>query len=115
MGGGTTSRGQQGVGGKKVKDMRDYFENLQTGSGTKRKIGVGGLKSEEENSILGSNHKRLKTCAGLHTQAARASKGRETGTVIGQNSLVNAEQPIRCDYYPNLGSIGHEAARLSPQ
>ena len=112
LGGGTTSRGSQGDGGRKVKDIRDYFENLQTSSGTKRKMEVGGVKSEEENSknsILGSDRKRLKTGACVHTQAARDSIG-ETSALIGQYSLLNTEQPIRCDDYLYLGSIGRAAA-----
>ena len=90
-------------------DIRDYFEKLQSNSGTKRKMVVCSLESDEGNFILGSHHKRLKTGACMHMQAARDSKG-ET-----RKGLVNTEQPIICDKNVNLGSIGHEAVdnRLS--
>ena len=110
LGGGTTSRGSRGNGGQRVKGIREYFENLQTNSGKKRKMGVGGVESGEENSILGSDHKRFKNGASLHMQAARASLETETSAVIGRNSLVKAEQPIISDEYLNLESIGHAAA-----
>ena len=109
MGGIRTSGGSIGDGVRQVKDIRDYFENLKTGSGTKRKMGVGGPELEQEKTIFGSDHKRFKTGIQWRAQAARENVGAES-TLIGQDILVDSEQPIRCDNNPNLGSIGHAAA-----
>ena len=110
MGGISTSGGSQWDGVRKVKDIRDYFENLQTGSGTKRKMGVGGSESEGEKAIFGSDRKRFKTGINWCAQATQDHVGAEIA-LIGQNILVDGEQPIRCDNNLNLGSIGHAAAR----
>ena len=110
LGGIRTSVGSKVNGVQKVKDIRDYFENLQTDSGTKRKMGVGGLELEGEKSIFESDHKRFKTSIHWHGQAAQANTGAECD-LIGQDNLVDTEQPIRSDNDLNLGSIGHAAAK----
>ena len=73
-------------------------------------MGVGGLELEGENSIFQPDHKRFKTSIAWRAQAAQANTGAECD-LIGQDNLVETEQPIRCDNDLNLGSIGHAAAK----